>query len=585
MTQQNQITLDGAVKGHPFFGNQHVSASGESHTAVRSSQKAKHAEQHGDPKAQKKAHRVAHHAHMAAAEGAQTATTKKYHTTMAKFHGSRAGMTLDSVTFDDAEDFSRGNIVGKIMKGGKQMGRAVIVGDGKAMVFVGESDDQRVVSTATGNAAAWGEDERMIEWLLAPAAQTVADLEYPPAPEGWTLENSVPGMWVTYSKDGVRGVFYTGEKSPNPGAFMIITPDNKLHSSMHPSDGGGEGTVTWEEAFSRANEVAVEFAPAPTPELKPVTYSGLTYEPSMLTEADSVQAWNAALEGNAGDMAAAAKEVYKARLQGTYVETNKGLVLLSGAAWREMKTKLDADTLRCKAIPFIPHLLRGAEGVEEPLAKTRNDYSGFIKFDGIVTVADGTKIRAVAKVGVRLDGQLMYFLRASEGALDSANDEGGGLPQVKSPLSTPSDDQGLPPAMDVILASEEDDVNLVILEAWDKDGNPLDLLAGSGGEPIPEPTVTLEPTLEPNLEPIAEPTPEPTVTPDPAPPPADPKTEDRAFFMSVIDGSHPEILEPELADKLAQAYERHAGDAEITSLFMQAGNAYTQAMLAATEGV
>ncbi len=82
-----------------------------------------------------------------------------------------------------------------------------------------------------------------------------------------------------------------------------------------------------------------------------------------------------------------------------------------------------------------------------------------------------------------------------------------------------------------------------------------------------------------------DPAPEPTVTPDRAPTAADAKTEDRAFFMSVIDGSHPEILEPELADKLAQAYERHAGDAEITSLFMQAGNAYTQAMLAATEGV
>ncbi len=73
-----------------------------------------------------------------------------------------------SKTLDDASDFSGGNIVGKIMQGGKQMGRAVIVGDGKAMVFVGKSNDKRVVSTATGNAAAWGEDERMIEWLLGP---------------------------------------------------------------------------------------------------------------------------------------------------------------------------------------------------------------------------------------------------------------------------------------------------------------------------------------------------------------------------------------------------------------------------------
>lgn len=98
---QNQsavvATFDGDFVGHPFRGNQHLTADEHSKSAMHSSMRAKHAEKHGDEAAKKSSHKRAHHAHMAAAEGA-TGKTKIYHETMAKFHGGRAGVTALDAT-------------------------------------------------------------------------------------------------------------------------------------------------------------------------------------------------------------------------------------------------------------------------------------------------------------------------------------------------------------------------------------------------------------------------------------------------------------------------------------------------------
>jgi len=146
MTQQiTTMILDGDFVGHGFRGNQHVSASGESRSAVRSSQRAKHAEKHGDPKAQKKAHKTAYFSHMAAAEEAK-GVTRSYHRKMAKFHGGRSGVVLDSVEesliLDDADAYE--SIVGTIKKGSKIVGRAHVGGDGKSMIFLGKTGKTRV---------------------------------------------------------------------------------------------------------------------------------------------------------------------------------------------------------------------------------------------------------------------------------------------------------------------------------------------------------------------------------------------------------------------------------------------------------
>lgn len=88
--------LDGDFKGHPFRGNGAVKAHAATGSAVHSSMRAKSAERRGDAKSASKAHETAHHAHKAALVEA-TGKAKKYHKIMAKFHGSRAGMAMDSV--------------------------------------------------------------------------------------------------------------------------------------------------------------------------------------------------------------------------------------------------------------------------------------------------------------------------------------------------------------------------------------------------------------------------------------------------------------------------------------------------------
>lgn len=201
-------TLDGDYQGHPFRGSQWVKAGEESTSASHSSMRAKHAEKHGDSDKQRSAHKRAHHAHMAAAEGA-TGKTKIYHETMAKFHGERAGVkALDStghgddlsqktiaqleVLIEDADkspecaaiakaataelrtrkDAANGRkkltlkfdstgdvepqeslfdaagdlswIIGTFSIGGEVIGRADIGGDGKAVIYVGGVGTERV---------------------------------------------------------------------------------------------------------------------------------------------------------------------------------------------------------------------------------------------------------------------------------------------------------------------------------------------------------------------------------------------------------------------------------------------------------
>ncbi|MCO7216893.1 hypothetical protein [Halomonas sp. OfavH-34-E] len=58
---------------------------------------------------------------------------------------------------------------------------------------------------------------------------------------------------------------------------------------------------------------------------------------------------------------------------------------------------------------------------------------------------------------------------------------------------------------------------------------------------------------------------------------------DRQFLQSVIDGTEPGMLSPELADKILAVMERQSGDDEMEALIEKAGAAYERAMLSATE--
>ncbi|MBK1691068.1 hypothetical protein [Ectothiorhodospira mobilis] len=76
----------------------------------------------------------------------------------------------------------------------------------------------------------------------------------------------------------------------------------------------------------------------------------------------------------------------------------------------------------------------------------------------------------------------------------------------------------------------------------------------------------------------------------PAPEPAAPESEeeamrrnDRQFLQSVIDGTVPDMLSPDLADRILAVMERQSGDDEMEDLIERAGAAYERAMLSATE--
>lgn len=182
--ESDDAVLDGDFSGHPFRGNQFKAAGRASGAAVNSSIRAKTAERRGDSKSASKAHETAHYAHKAAAVEA-TGKAKKYHKVMAKFHGSRSGVVMDSVVeaplfdwmLDDAGEGSE-TVIGVIHNNGDIAGRAHIGGDGKAMVFVGDEGLTRV-EFEDGTRAAWSDNDaaEMVGVLLAKPK----DIEVPPA--------------------------------------------------------------------------------------------------------------------------------------------------------------------------------------------------------------------------------------------------------------------------------------------------------------------------------------------------------------------------------------------------------------------
>ncbi|HEJ4320062.1 TPA: hypothetical protein SL531_001349 [Pseudomonas aeruginosa] len=77
----------------------------------------------------------------------------------------------------------------------------------------------------------------------------------------------------------------------------------------------------------------------------------------------------------------------------------------------------------------------------------------------------------------------------------------------------------------------------------------------------------------------------PAETAPPAGGEPDEKQVDRSLFQSVIDGTAPNMLAPELADELEIAYLRNQSDPELAALFEQAVIAYQAAMMAATSSL
>lgn len=753
--------LDGDFKGHPFRGNQHKKASQHSHSAVRASIGARRAEKDGDHKAAKSAHKSAHYSHLAAAEST-TGKARKYHRKMAKFHGGRAGVAMDSAAFDDASDFAHG-IVGKIMKGEQQMGRAVIGGDGKGMVFVGDSDDQRVVSTASGNTAAWGEDgAKMVEWLLVPAASAFKPSDKWVKVSAGEYRIDIPESTGYKGADGVT-LKRKGQKWFDLGsgeAFASLADAQKMIEDWFAR----EERTRAEEAASRAEVEAMSKAKAQEPAAPVEVYAfkdasdeamgllrigasnpaplnayktAVSVEQSALAHGMAVR-WEAVAEipvmddaggglfGDGGNGYIRGDLNYNShRLASIYVRddglVNFDLVETMGEwvdmdeegwtgwhdAWTDVISKLrdvceengifqpaesphgrlyeyevtEADgggwwanfksdamsELRAwspekdaviakaqqaiemhKSSPFVarrwnspyggkvldvklvshPTLGEGSELYEVKYpddSKRRiraNEMERRIAEDEFNATPEG--IRAAAELkeknerdaaarkaaedaaraeDERLNASIQEF---TDAAGYSARDAGKAREVLKTRVNYAG--FGVLRRMEFIAKAVEaghvtsteevkkiKDKNRIQFNRMDQReqdeheakqkaaGTKTEYRIGKGSFFTITKTeydyaafLTGKRVVE-----SAAKTPEPTVTPAPS----DPKTEDRAFLMSVIDGSAPDMLEPDLAEKIEAAYSRNSGDAEMVSLFSQAVNAYTQAMLTATAGV
>lgn len=271
-----------------------------------------------------------------------------------------------------------------------------------------------------------------------------------------------------------------------------VNKDNpfRLIKVLHP-DGRGVGSqwaATPQDAFAMlaAEPPAAQPEPVAEPEparpapSTPLVINGNPYTEINLDPASAQAAMDAALERQAGDHAAAAKDVYKNTLQGRYVQTKIGPVLITGSGWQELKQGLKQDEIRARTIPFIPVILRDGEvGAPEDLYKARTDGTiRFHPFNATVDLSDVT-VRALLKVAEREDHTLVYHLRADE-VFDSAQSQNppeGGFDRdaVFRGSGVPSEPTTKPESTSAPLLTVMDSVgqdgsvfNLVILEVIDK---------------------------------------------------------------------------------------------------------------------
>ncbi len=191
-----------------------------------------------------------------------------------------------------------------------------------------------------------------------------------------------------------------------------------------------------------------------------VGQSGVNYQALDVKAYDPSNAIKQALKEASGDLSEAVKSVFKTELQGRYINTKIGKVLIMGASWQKLKQNLGIDEIKSKTIPFIPDILMNGSVTESELYKERKD--GFIKFYQFEKAVEleGMIVTARLKVGEKADHQLVYHLDASEAAFDAVEtkkpDEAG-----KSLLSGSFvfDNSEL----DTIMPDDSDGINLIIV--------------------------------------------------------------------------------------------------------------------------
>jgi hypothetical protein len=517
----------------------------------------------------------------------------------------------DGITLDDASDFAGSAIVGKIMQGGELKGRAVIGGDGKAMVFVGDSDDQRVryVHPESGQSrdAIWGDDGvKLVEWLLKPQAAKAQE----PAPpvEVYAFKDA---------SDEALGLLRIGAQNPAARSTYKTAVSVQQSADTHGM------AIRWE---------AVSTLP---------TFDDATG--GLFGDGDQGH-----IRGELTYNGTKLAQVYVREDGMAAFDYDKGLPEALGS---------DFDQFEDEYTGWSEHW-------DDVIYKLRNecDDRGFAQRPAVEFFIERLKHAGWSDLGTDMftkseDGNVAIEMSEDKNKWPKAtlkawiNGAWADMPEVVTEDARESVD--FPPnasedevlsALSELLASAE------TLRIWATE-HPGGAEHEPDPEPAPEPTVTpddknineqdfrsmvtakginitdvgsmndevtnaslkfkdtkgelskryesgwklkstsfeITGTLAEVLDEFviaATPDPAPAPAPEPAPEPAPAaNAEDRAFFMSLIDGTYPDLDDPELVNNLEAAYQRNSEDAEMVSLFTQAINAYTTASLAETEGM
>ena len=204
-----------------------------------------------------------------------------------------------------------------------------------------------------------------------------------------------------------------------------------------------------------------------------VNVDGLDYTPIDLNADNAKLEWDKAISETNGNEFEAAKNVYQKTLQGHYVNTSIGKVLISGLGWQEMKQGLKRDSLRAKTIPYIAAILKeGSVGDFDPNNKPEKkpDVTGYYPFTKTLEI-DEKLVTAELKVEQKQKGEFVYYLRASEDAVLDGTNENAGL--LRFLPDSPALQRSEVPTLDSSVEPNTGGVNIIILKVTDLEGNEI----------------------------------------------------------------------------------------------------------------
>lgn len=496
--------------------------------------------------------------------------------------------SLDSATLDA----SGGGYVGKVKKDADVVGRIDIGGDGKAMVFVGQTGDERP-KMPDGSKPAYTEDAEslagMIDALLAPAASDAGAAKATKEDVDKALSVLRPFMSASQMgavKEGMRGeeaqfffdkaVELAGIVSTMPQTYDQDGKGDAAVAYLHYFRGAGDWYITEKDMAGTGTEQAFGWADLGSGgELGYISIAELVgagveldfhFEPKTIGKIKGVpdsageepQHEQSSRSGTAEEQAAADAALVMAsdvvvKLGGTFTAdgySGKGTI----GAWSYGNATVNGETIRLAASGGGVVQVNGKpHGPDGELNLSADQVSAAIL---AVAPAKAGKTAADAWVLPLVEPSTLISLAKDRGIAANVFEDApyaAGTAAIRAELER----NGV--KMDIVWNAAEKQYGLHRLE---------------GGKEV---------ATAIKMAPLSELLDEFNASAATALPPGNStKDADRALFQSVIDGTVADILAPDLADSLEAAYNRNQDDPELVGLFEQAVAAYQSAMMSAT---